>query len=701
MSASAQDLSRTTYLGRCLVLCFYPLLTVLAGNAVLLGLPQATETLTAFDGFDQRYAFFLFAVFYWSSVAWYCSRIMLGRHFPVDDLPPCVSAEFSRGVIRWLPRLIGAFSTLPIAAFFWKAGVAVTVLLPVLAVTLGFFVIVIYRRQWFSSWFELPDGVDSAHQLFRFHELQRLSWRFIGMIFFVSFAVLVAIWFSRVSAARMIGAPALLLIALGSWTAFGSMILTYLPRSHRWPSLALAPILLAFIAAIFRENHVVAQEGRDPAADARPALVEDFAKWNKARGEHQNEPVYLVAAAGGASRAAYWTGIVLRNLEQAARAGHIPRVNRVFAMSGVSGGSFGIAAFVGSLAAESAPGARPGKIMQPDPLVFLGEDFLAPLVGGMLYPDAVAAFWPFPCRSCDRSHSIEQAWVDDWRAVSKGNPAAGWFAWELLTKPLAPNLPRLFLNSTSVGDGRRVIQAPVQFAPREAYDLLAATVPALNTKGLTLAGAVHNSARFPYASPAGQVRNSDGDTWDYLADGGYFENSGAATLQAIIEELRKDTTHPENASMQFIVLLIENEPVSEVRWICRRCEESPPKPIPLHKLKDVELPIWPEITAPPDALYQTRTARAQAAEHNIINLLGDCAKPRSVFELRYPKLMSVPKEPPMSWFLNTKTKLDMEQIMCRDDRDGSIGNLKENWSLLLERMGIPRASQNTQCRPAH
>jgi hypothetical protein len=213
--------------------------------------------------------------------------------------------------------------------------------------------------------------------------------------------------------------------------------------------------------------------------------------------------------------------------------------------------------------------------------------------------------------------------------------------------------------------------------------LLAAGEPLLNTKGLTLAGAVHNSARFPYASPVGQVRNAKGETWDYLADGGYFENSGAATLQAIIAEIKKHPAYQGSAAPQFIVILIENEPVKEVRWICPRDQ------ILLHQPEDVELPLWPEITAPPSALYQTRTARAQAAEHDIITELNGCGSPKSVFELRYPKLKGVPKEPPMSWFLNQQTRKEMEQMMHSAEDDGSIRRLKGDWNALLKRMGIP------------
>src|SRR3982751_6448640 len=42
-----------------------------------------------------------------------------------------------------------------------------------------------------------------------------------------------------------------------------------------------------------------------------------------------------------------------------------------------------------------------------------------------------------------------------------------------------------------------------------------------------LSTAAHNSARFPFISPPGSVRNQDQKLVDRIVDGGYFENYGA------------------------------------------------------------------------------------------------------------------------------------------------------------------------------
>jgi hypothetical protein len=54
---------------------------------------------------------------------------------------------------------------------------------------------------------------------------------------------------------------------------------------------------------------------------------------------------------------------------------------------------------------------------------------------------------------------------------------------------------------------------------------------------MRLSTAAHNSARFTYVSPAGTVHH-DGDTIvGHVVDGGYFENSGAATAMNVIQRI--------------------------------------------------------------------------------------------------------------------------------------------------------------------
>ena len=117
--------------------------------------------------------------------------------------------------------------------------------------------------------------------------------------------------------ARPLGAPALLLLALMSWTIFGGFVLTYLPKSYGYPAMTWIPVVLLLAFYHFNEHHRVA-----PRSEVRNVAPEDvgdtFKRWLHRRPD-PTEPVIFVASAGGASRAAYWTTSALGMLEDEAR----------------------------------------------------------------------------------------------------------------------------------------------------------------------------------------------------------------------------------------------------------------------------------------------------------------------------------------------------------------------------------------------
>jgi hypothetical protein len=710
----AGQLTRFTFLRRTLLLNFYPVLTVAAGNLILLAVPQAREALGAFRNFgdgaeslwaNAGYWYFIAALAYWSLTAWYCARLLLARRFAADNIGMCSHHAFAAATNTWLPRALGLLSCVPITLWFALPGAPPGAWLAPATYSGGFLVLVVLRRRLLNALARRLGRRTFAPQAWaRSRHTPRVSLAAVLLMFAVSVLVLAAVWFGQEAAARALGAPALLLFAFGSWTVFGSIVLVYLPKSAGWPSLALLPLFAALLASIWNENHLVAHNGGSALAVARPALAADFRAWQAARGAHGGEPVYLVAAAGGASRAAFWAGTLLLELERQARSQGKRFAPNIYAMSGVSGGSLGLAAFAGSLAVadaaaasatDKAPSEAPGAAYARTAAqvgAFLGQDYLAPMVGYLLYPDLLARFLPFPCRSCDRSLALEGAWQRGWAQRFPGSGARDWFERPLL-KLGAPGLPRLLFNATSASEGRRVLQSNLAFVPPQAYDLFAAAPGerALDTSRLTLAQAVHNSARVPYISPAALVTDITGAPWDYLVDGGYFENSGAATLNAMITEILKlGVVKPE----QLVVLVIENEPATQSQWICPTRAQlvdavAGPAPRPLTvglrlpwqpRLRpgDKAVPPVPELSLPFFALYQTRNARAQAAEEETTRLLGGCGAGR-VIELRYPWTAGG-SQPPLSWFLNGGTTRAMAGMLQRRESEAAeVDAFLANW----------------------
>ena len=697
----APGLTRTAFLAGALNLCLYPVLMTLAGNVILLGLEQARETLVAFGAPDGAgapdplasagYALFVVALAYWAFASWYCARIMLGKRFPRDRLRPCIDDRFASLVGRWLPRLLGLLGVVPITVFFVLATPSPRYWVALAATAAAFLAFMVFRRELTAAHAGWTRHDDDPYP--RFDTLSRGAVATVLAMFAVSFAVLLATVIGRETAARAIGSPALVLIALGSWTLFGSVVMTYLPRSAGGPSLALLPFALALALSFVNENHFVARDGSAAAQGPRPAFPADLEAWNAARGERSGDPIYLVAAAGGASRAAYWTGVVLTNLENHARLRGREFARNVYAVSGVSGGSLGLAAFVAALAAEQAMGPLPARDgsgpLAPRPTDFLARDFLAPAVGQMLYSDTIARFLPLPCLACDRSRGLEEAWARDWQRHS---PAQGaWFTQPLRVAGQAPAaVPRMIFNTTTVGDGRLVVQSDLQFVPTDAYDVFDGT---LDTARLTHAGAVHNSARFTYVSPAAAIRHpGDGRIWDYVVDGGYFENSGVAALNAMIGALQGGSEAQQALARQVVVIVIENDPAGSAQWVCD------PKPQPRSR----NLPVAMEVSAPPFALSQTRTARAHAQEAEAIRLLGGCQAGR-VIELRYPEsdrnrpghftagLMN--ENPPMGWFLSAASRQRMATVLCSSGRSDPRDLLEREWRRALA--WIDRSSART------
>jgi hypothetical protein len=115
-----------------------------------------------------------------------------------------------------------------------------------------------------------------------------------------------------------------------------------------------------------------------------------------------------------------------------------------------------------------------------------------------------------------------------------------------------------------------------------------------------LTTAAHDSARFAYVSPAGRLLSLAGRDYDHVVDGGYFENSGAATLQDVLGVLRQS---PQVDRLRFVVLYLCN--AAERCWGADT-GIGPDKP----ELQPIDMT---EVFAPVRALLGARDARGELA----------------------------------------------------------------------------------------
>jgi hypothetical protein len=277
--------------------------------------------------------------------------------------------------------------------------------------------------------------------------------------------------------------------------------------------------------------------------------------------------VLLVAAEGGGIRSAYWTAQVLARLHDAD-----PSVDRrIAALSGVSGGAVGIAAYRACLA-QTAPG---GSVRACIETGFRRLDSLSPLVAGLLFEDAFARVLPTTlklgpidlachqpgCTHLSRALPFEREWIRrfDHLGDSLGDLPAG------AGHPVP--VPPLMLNSTWVESGNRAVLGSFDALPLPASNDLVTELGAWPP----LITAAHASARFPFVNPLAALPPEPGATRSrgHLVDGGYHDNSGTESLADLWRSLQTALPPPWRARL----LLIRN---GQPRIDCERAPRDGP-----------------------------------------------------------------------------------------------------------------------------
>jgi hypothetical protein len=420
-------------------------------------------------------------------------------------------------------------------------------------------------------------------------------------------------------------------------------------------------IALALSFSPWLDNHKVRTLPAPGTGSGRPGLDQVLEQWHAqaTRFPDGRSNFVVVSTAGGGLRAAFWTATVLGAIQDGARDFR----RQLFGVSGVSGGSLGAAAFV-TLATELSlsdgiAGCR-GNQVSAGPYecagqTVLSQDFLAPAVAALLFPDLMQRFFPFGFP--DRAKALEQGWERAW--------ARAGFAEDLWRDRGFRSLwagdsflPALFLNGTHVETGKRVITSNIDIAAsptvfRDVYDFYRLVPGGLEIRPST---AAHNSARFSYVSPAGTL--SDGT---HLVDGGYFENFGAVTGREVL----KAGIERWGRAIQPVAILISNDP---------KLKEEEFRPSELHSAKPR---TWAgEALSPLRALLQTRDARGLLAASELRALVEENGG--KYFQFRLCEEPGRP-DPALGWVLSR----DSEDLMRAQLRSGTCGNA-EQLRLLLE-----------------
>ncbi len=572
-------------------------------------------------------------------IAWGMVRAMRPYQREVSDL---WAADFSE---PWVKLLVGAIG-------FSVAAVAFFLICPRL-----------------RKWVHLCDGdlsgstnpqqeSDAAAPLQEPNSIDRLwqkTWPFFlaGLALTVGLTVLFA--YQAVNIAPSLGTATIGLLFAIALIPNGTFLVLYFGERWGVPVIGFACIWLIAMSFVV-DNHRVRQHpemtsyGSFRSEPARPAAYAQFGTFERYYNAWIEEleaeyadgrpiPVFIVSAEGGGIRAAYWTALVLGELQARSEELGLARrgfARHVFAISGVSGGSLGAATFAGLLAArpDPKPEDQQGEYtlagapiaadnwLQDRADCVLSRDFLAPTVAVMLFPDFFQRFY-FVSAFNDRAVALEHAWENSWdRCVSDRSVFSEPFG-HLWEGDRSYGVPLLFLNSTVVETGQRMISSPLPLAVETFEATFSDAIETNRVLGheAPLSAVVGTSARFTYVSPAGTIRRLDLDA-DHteedrlirVVDGGYFENSGAVTasellsvLEAIAEH-RTDWRQKAGLEMQRIlpvIIHISNDPIRQDDLTLRFEARAGG--------------FLPELLSPVEALVNSRPARGYQARTSLAN----------------------------------------------------------------------------------
>jgi hypothetical protein len=513
-----------------------PIVALMAGLLVLSHAPQAQDLIVDLAPDTARVVFFLVLLIGWVGVTTYASILLLGtdgrllayaadlrnndgRRFRAFE---CLrtAAPYVLGVLPFVLVLVAtlrSYWNLPdiadsnfVGAVQWSLLWFAIWVLALFAIFVAFSVWcrelvagLLGRSEAAAEW---VDGFLPSRLSFRVEatgaDLTTPSAHYFGpFLLVVTFLVSAIIFlFGPNTTAAWLPRALIIPVVLGGWLP----LLTWLSgigRRRRVPLISGGLLLLAVVSALVGDNHSVRRIAteeysalpKNAPPDAPPpsypamTLNQAVDLWmaeNQCDRDRSRCPrPIIVAGAGGASRAGFFTASVIGHLMDGARryvATAYPDMdasavrNRIFAISGVSGSAVGAVMAAAAMARGGPETKQPcaggavelwyGKVINNwrDCLeALMAGDFLTPVVLGLIFNDRISFGW-----WQDRATVIERSWEDHFAAVTGAAGNADWrdscpgdlrCAFMTLRPSNGQWLPLLVLNGTSAATGRRIV----------------------------------------------------------------------------------------------------------------------------------------------------------------------------------------------------------------------------------------------------
>jgi hypothetical protein len=393
------------------------------------------------------------------------------------------------------------------------------------------------------------------------------------------FALVFVLSFSLSVTLRM-ASVAVILVGLSGWTVMG-MFASILRYRFFVPALEVILLWVVF-CAFFNNNHTVDPVNKviQGSFPQRPSDTTYFRNWvTTLAAETKNDsgpiPVYIVAGEGGGIRAAQWSLGILTRLDSIAEREGRRFYRHVFAFTGVSGSSIGFAFYQNLHQLNSTPARISADSLPAVANKIISNDFLSPLTAGLVFPDMVQRFLPFPVQSFSRARFLERTFVHHFthevQALTHPLPLKNLsdpFLQMCPAKLDSAVMPCFFFNSTHVETGRKALLSNVSLTDAYFYDAL--DVFRWVKPDVSLATTATISARFPLVTPPARMvfyhPETDCTVAHHFVDGGYFENTGLHTAFQVLrlaeEQLKKIPVQelPDSVKqrVKLVVLFLKN-----------------------------------------------------------------------------------------------------------------------------------------------
>lgn len=311
-------------------------------------------------------------------------------------------------------------------------------------------------------------------------------------------------------------------------------------------------VLVLIVMLVYLNNrrfnthlHEVQYTTAAPLPLERQALPDHFESWLTLRQKNMRQkdpyPIFMVVGEGGGSRAGLWMSHLLASLQDSTDGAF---TEHTYAMSTVSGSTTGAGTFMYFLKNNY------GQLGQRSRIMFQ-TNYLSSSLAHLMGQDALKSIIPGIYRKRDGRHRDRAAQLEKEWSIGAWNALQGHDGYDLrppadssMQRPFTSfwqsydgsydlEMPLLFANTTRVETGRPAAVSAVRLPSADpAYDILGYLEK--DDHHLSLITGMHLSSRFPIINAMGKI-----DGLGHFADGGYYDNSGASTMNQILAELSR------------------------------------------------------------------------------------------------------------------------------------------------------------------